>query len=448
MKHRIMILEDDKSMRIQLEGFLKENGYSAYAYKKGIDGVNALNKDEISLVITDVSLSDMQGIDVLKMIKKEDANVPVIMISSNGTIKGAVDAMKHGAFDYISRPFTFDEFILIVKRALDVRELREENIRLKRDLSECFCYANMIGESTEMKNIYDFIGKVSQTDSTVLISGESGTGKELVASTIHYQSKRNSGPLIKVNCAAFPEHLVESELFGYEQGAFTGAAKRKPGRFERADKGTIFLDEIGDLPSCVQIKLLRVLQDGAFERLGGTEELSVDARVIAATNRDLEEDVKNGRFREDLYYRLNVIPVNVAPLRKRKDDIPLLIDHFLDCYNCRYGKRISLSSEAIMVLMDYNFPGNIRELENIVERCVTLSTDDIIQVKDLPSHILKNRKNQSAMGNLSDVMTEVEKAHIVRILKAAKGNKTRAAGILGISRKTLWEKTNTYNIDS
>jgi transcriptional regulator with PAS, ATPase and Fis domain len=317
---------------------------------------------------------------------------------------------------------------------------------LRRDLSDLYSYPSIIGDSDEIKKVYELIEKVSQTDSTVLISGESGTGKEMVASTIHYQSKRSNRPLIKVNCAAFPENLVESELFGYEKGAFTGAGQRKPGRFERADNGTIFLDEIGDLPSNVQIKLLRVLQDGSFERLGGTEALHVDVRIIAATNKKLEEQVKKGEFREDLYYRLNVIPVHMPALRERKDDIPLLIDHFLDSYNCRFGKRIKLNSETITDLMDYNYPGNVRELENIIERCIALSSDSTTFQDNIPSHILKKSKDKPADTSLSNVAADAEKEHILKVLKSTRGNRTKAAEILGISRKTLWEKVKSYDI--
>jgi two-component system response regulator AtoC len=446
MKQNIMIIEDDKLMRVTLKDSLKTNGYVAQVYEKGSDAVTAFKKDEFSLVITDIRLPDMSGLDVLKMIKDKSAKTPVIMMTAFGTIKDAVEAMKLGAFDYITKPFSLEEFNLIVKRALEVKELREENIRLRRNLSECYRFPNIIGESAEMEKVYELIEKVSQTDSTILILGENGTGKEMVASTIHYQSQRNNGPLIKVNCAALPENLVESELFGYEKGAFTGATRTKPGRFERAHKGTIFLDEIGDLPPSVQIKLLRVLQDGSIERLGGTETLSVDVRVITATNRNLDEDVKKGRFREDLYYRLNVIPVHMPPLRERRDDIPLLIDHFLECYNNNFGKKATFSSDAISALMDYDFPGNVRELENIVERCIALSTENSITRDTLPLHIVKNRKDLSPTVSLPEVAAEAEKAHIMKILKSTKGNKTKAAEILGISRKSLWEKVKAYNI--
>ena len=448
MKHKIMIIEDDESLRKTLEKSLESCGHSVSSYKKGIDGVNAIAKDDYSLAITEVQLPDMNGVDLLKKLKKSAGDIPILLIAANGSIKGAVKAIKHGAFDYITKPFSLDEFNIIVKRALDIRDLQEENIRLKRDLSESFCDANIIGDSPAMQSVFKFIDKVSQSDSTVLITGENGTGKELVATAIHYQSKRRNSPIIKVNCAAFPEDLVESELFGSEKGAYTGADRRKPGRFERADKGTIFLDEIGDLPLNVQVKLLRILQGSSFERLGGTESLNVDIRVIAATNRNLEEDVKNGRFREDLYYRLNVIPFNIPPLRGRKDDIPFLIDHFLDRCNCRCGKKVSINSDTIMALMDYSFPGNVRELENIVERCVTLSDCNVIAKKNLPSYIVNKIKGQPAMETLSDITVEAEKCHIIRVLRATKGHKTKAAEILGISRKTLWEKTVNYNINS
>jgi two-component system response regulator AtoC len=447
MKQKIMIIEDDKIMRVTLEDSLKTSGYAASAYEKGQDGIDAFKTDECALVITDVRLPDMKGLDVLKRIKESNEKTPVIMITAFGTIKDAVEAIKCGAFDYITKPFSLEEFMLIVKRAFEVKELREENVRLRRDLSDCYSYPNIIGESSKMEKVFEIIGKISQTDSTVLILGENGTGKELVASTIHYQSNRKNGPLIRVNCAAFPENLVESELFGYEKGAFTGAAQRKPGRFERADRGTIFLDEIGDLPPSVQIKLLRVLQDGSLERLGGTKTITVDVRLITATNRNLEEEVKNGKFREDLYYRLNVIPIHMPALRERREDIPLLIDYFLDIYNCRFGKRVSLKSDVIRALIGYDFPGNVRELGNILERCVALSTEETISQDDLPPHILKNGTRQSSVNTLPEVAAEAEKVHIKRILLSTNGNKTKAAEILGISRKTLWEKVKTYNID-
>ncbi len=447
MKHRLLIIEDEEIMRVTLKDSLEANGYEVQVYEKGADGITAFREDIFSMVITDIRLPDMTGIDILKTIKEKDNSIPVITMTAFGTIKDAVEAMKLGAFDYITKPFSLDEFNLMVDRALEVKTLRDDNIRLRKDLSDCYKYPNIIGESKEIEKIFTLIEKISQTDSTVLIMGESGTGKELVASTIHYQSKRGDKPFIKVNCAAFPENLVESELFGYEKGAFTGAAQRKPGRFDRADKGTIFLDEIGDLPASVQIKLLRILQDGSFERLGGTKALTVDVRVITATNRKLWEDVKKGRFRKDLYYRLNVIPVNMPALNERKEDIPLLIDHFLNIYNCRFGKKVRISSEAVTAFMDYELPGNVRELENLIERCVALSTNDTVDITDLPFHIAKSKDDQSSTVSLTDVASKAKKGHIIKILRATNGNKTKAAEALGISRKTLWEKMKTYQIE-
>jgi two-component system response regulator AtoC len=446
MKYLILIIEDDEIMRVTLEDSLKAAGYDVYSCGRGIDGINAIKEVKCSLVITDVRLPDMKGLDILKMIYDINESIPVLMMTAFGTIKDAVEAMKLGAFDYITKPFSLEEFHLIVKRALDVKVLREDNIRLRRDLSECYSFPNIIGESAEMEKIYGLIEKVAKTDSTILMLGENGTGKELIASTIHYQGLRRQGPLIKVNCAAFPENLVESELFGYEKGAFTGAEQRKLGRFERADGGTIFLDEIGDLPASVQIKLLRVLQDGSFERLGGTETLQVNVRVIAATNRNLHDEVKEGRFREDLYYRLNVIPIHMPALRERREDIPLLLDHYLKIYNNRFGRKVVLNSDVVRSLISYAFPGNVRELENIVERCVSLATEDMITQDALPEHIVNDQRRETSRIKLSEVSAEAEKAHITAILKSTKGNKTRTAEILGISRKNLWEKLKSYHI--
>lgn len=447
MKHNLLVIEDDKIMRVTLTDFLRTKGHEVVACPLGADGIAGFNKEEFSLVISDVMLPDMNGLDILKKIKEKDPNAVIIIITAYGTIKDAVEALKLGAFDYITKPFALEEFNLIINRALEVRDLRDENIRLKKNLSECFSFPNIIGDSPEMNKVYDLIGKVSKIDSTVLILGESGTGKELVASTIHYQSDRKGGPFIKVNCAALPENLVESELFGVEKGAFTGADRRKPGRFERADKGTIFLDEIGELPAGVQTKLLRVLQDGSFERVGGTQTLKVDARVITATNKDIKREVQEGGFREDLYYRLNVIPIRMPPLRERKEDISLLIDSFLANYNCAFGKKVTLSSDTIMDMFDYDYPGNVRELKNILERLVALASTDVIETDALPEHVAKRREKMTTTVSLAEVAAEAEKEYITRILKSAKGNKTKTAKLLGISRKTLWEKIKLFDIE-
>ncbi len=444
MKETVVLIEDEKVMRVTLEDALKSQGYDVISFDTGKKALTFLKENPFEVLITDVRLPDMDGMTILKeVLQNKDSNV--ILITAYGTIKDAVEAMKLGAFDYITKPFSLEEFLLVVRRAIDVKRLKDENIRLKNDLRKCYSFPNIIGESDEMKKVFSLVEKVSQSDSTVLILGESGTGKELIATTIHYQSKRKNGPLIKVNCAAMPEGLIESELFGYEKGAFTGALKRKLGRFELANGGTIFLDEIGDIPLSTQSKILRVLQERQFERLGGTETLTVDVRIIAATNKNLEEEVKVGKLREDLYYRLNVIPIVLPPLRNRKDDIPYLVDFFLNKYKSRLSRNIHFSKDAMEALLKYDYPGNIRELENIVERCVTLATSDTIKKDDLPSFIFKKPENK--YFSLSDIAAEAEKEHIIRILKTTMGNKTRAAEMLGISRKTLWEKMKAYGID-
>ncbi len=445
MKETILLIEDEKLMRITLEDALKAAEYDVISFETGRDALNALRDNTFGVVVTDVRLPDIDGINILREITRT-GDTQVIVMTAFGTIKDAVEAMKLGAFDYITKPFSLDEFLLLIERALEVKRLRDENIRLKKDLSRCYSFPNIIGESPEMKKIFSLIEKVSQSDSTVLLLGESGTGKELIASMIHYQGKRKDKPLIKVNCAAMPEGLLEGELFGHEKGAFTGAVKRKPGRFELASRGTIFLDEIGDLPLSTQSKILRVIQERQFERLGGTETLNVDVRIIAATNKNLEEEVKKGNFREDLYYRLNVIPITLPPLRERKEDIPYLIDFFLSKCMDKLSRNVRFSGEAINALLRYDYPGNVRELENIVERCVTLATTDIIQEDDLPSFIFKKSDGKRHFS-LSDAAAEAEKEHIIRVLGITRGNRTRAAEMLGISRKTLWEKMNAYRID-
>ena len=444
MNGSILLIEDEKLMRVTLEDALRSEGYDVVSFETGTEAMDFLMNNPIDVIVTDVRLPDIDGISLIKKISSTN-DALVIVMTAFGTIKDAVEAMKLGAFDYITKPFSLEEFFLLIEKALDVKRLKEENIRLKKDLSRCYHFPNIIGESHEMKKVCSLVERVAESDSIVLLLGESGTGKELIATTIHYQSKRKDKPLIKVNCAAIPEGLIESELFGHEKGAFTGAIKRKPGRFELANGGTIFLDEIGDIPLSAQSKILRVIQERQFERVGGTETLNVDVRIIAATNKNLEEEVKKGNFREDLYYRLNVIPITLPPLRNRKEDIPYLIDIFLDKYKNKLSRNIRFSKEAIDALLAYDYPGNIRELENIVERCVTLSTSDIIKKDDLPSFIVKKQDNKHLF--LSDVAAEAEKEHIIRILKATKGNKTRAAEMLGVSRKTLWEKMKAYGIE-
>ncbi len=449
MKGSVLIIEDDKLMRITLEDSLRANDYEVYSSENAEGGFSLLKERGFDLIVTDVRLPDRNGIELLREIPIL-SDAPVIVITAFGTIKDAVEAMRLGAFDYITKPFSLEEFILLVERAIDFKKLRQENLRLKQDVRRCYGLSSIIGESEAIKKLLVMVERIASSDSTVLISGESGTGKELVATTIHYQSPRRDKPLVKVNCAALPEGLIESELFGHEKGAFTGALRRKAGRFELANGGSIFLDEVGDLPLSAQAKLLRVLQDKTFERVGGTETIKVDVRIIAATNKDLREEVKKGRFREDLFYRLNVIPITIPALRDRKEDIPLLVEHFLKKFNTHLRKNVRFSRDAIKALLEYDYPGNVRELENIVERAVILCSGEIINREDLPISQSSTSTVASATTqalSLSEISARAEKEHILRVLKLTGGNKTRAAELLGISRKTLWEKLNAYGIE-
>ncbi len=447
MSKSILLVEDEKILRISLADALKAEGYTVLTAYDGNEGLALIEEGEFSLIITDIRLPGASGMDILRKSLSDSPLTPVIMMTGYGSIKDAVAAMRSGAYDYVTKPFDLDELLVTVAKALELQSLTEENIRLKKELSSVYGGPHIIGESKAMQNIFALLGKISRTTSTVLILGESGTGKELIASTIHYQSGRRDRAMIRVNCAALPADLIESELFGYEKGAFTGAAARKPGRFELADGGTIFLDEIGDLPPLTQTKILRVLEERAFERVGGTAQVRVDVRIIAATNKDLVEEVGQGRFREDLYYRLNVIPLQLPPLRQRQADIPLLIQAFARRFNDQLGTAVSFSPEAVEILRNYAFPGNVRELLNIVERTIALSGDKLIRPADLPQHLVKAKAKKTALASLHEVVAQAEKEHLAAIVRLTKGNRSRAAEILGISRKNLWEKLNQYGLE-
>jgi two-component system response regulator AtoC len=446
MRRTVCLIEDEKIMRVTLEDALNGAGYEVVSFETGAAGLEALRNAPCDVVVTDVRLPDMDGFDIVREITRQGES-QVIVMTAFGTIKDAVEAMKLGALEYITKPFSLDEFLLLVDRALELKRLKEDNIRLRKDLNRCYRAPNIVGESAAMKKVFSLVERISASDSTVLILGESGTGKELVATALHYQSHRKGKPLIKVNCAALPEGLIESELFGHEKGAFTGAMRRKPGRFELANEGTIFLDEIGDVPLSTQSKILRVIQERQFERIGGTATLTVDVRILAATNRNLEEEVRAGRFREDLFYRLNVIPLLLPPLRERREDIPGLIEFFMDKYRKKLSKNVRLSGETVEALLAYDYPGNVRELENAIERCVTLSGSDVIGKEELPDTVAIPQQAADRLL-LSDVAADAEKNHILEVLKTTRGGKTSAAKILGISRKTLWEKMNAYGIKS
>ncbi len=447
MNDSILVVEDEKIVRVSLVDALKTEGHTVLAVEDGNDALLALENGQFSLVITDIRLPGAGGIEILRKSLSESPATPVIIMTAYGKIKDAVEAMRIGAFDYITKPFDLDEMLMTVVRALNVHKITEENIQMRKELSTYYGAPQIIGESKPMQAVFGLLDKIRRTESTVLILGESGTGKELVASTIHFQSERKDKPIIRINCAALPDDLIESELFGYEKGAFTGAASRKPGRFEMAEGGSIFLDEIGDLPALTQTKILRVLEERTFDRLGGTASIAADVRIITATHKNLEKEVQRGTFREDLYYRLNVIPVELPPLRKRKEDIPLLVDVFIRKLNDQMGKAVSFSPEAVDALMSYSFPGNVRELLNVIERCVALTDNGVVQPADLPIHISKLRQDKTVLSTLQEITAEAEREHIRRILNLTRGNRSKASEILGISRKTLWEKINLHQLD-
>src|SRR5271168_353606 len=384
MKANILIVEDEARMRRLLELSLGEEGYNTISADSAEAGLKLAERESVDLVLTDLKLPGMTGLQLLEGMRRVRADMPVVVMTAYGTVESAVEAMKAGASDYVLKPFSLDEIKMVVKRELDVRRLREENRDLREALGKRYEAPGIVAQSAKMQEVLGLVERVAQTNSTVLLCGESGVGKDLVAHAIHQRSRRSRGPFLKINSTAIPENLLESELFGYERGAFTGATTSKPGKFELADKGTLFLDEIGDVPPATQVKLLRVLQERSFERLGGTRTLKVDVRLVAATNRDLRAALEQGTFREDLYYRLNVVPIDIAPLRQRKEDVPDLVNLFIERFAREAGKDIGgISADALAALMAFHWPGNVRELENIIERGVALSNGGELQLSDI-----------------------------------------------------------------
>ncbi|MBI5099303.1 MAG: sigma-54-dependent Fis family transcriptional regulator [Nitrospirae bacterium] len=455
---RILIIDDEPSIRELLKDFLTGKGFEVVTASDGESGLNLLKEDKFDLLLLDLMMPGMNGMDVLREIASEKIDIPAIMITAYASVSTAVEAMKLGAFDYITKPFVLEDVHLAIKRALDVSRLQEENSRLKKELKKKFSTHKIIGNSLPLQEVIKFIEKIADTDSTVLVTGESGTGKELVAKTIHYNSPRARSTFVPLNCAAIPKDILESELFGHEKGAFTGAVTTRIGRFELANNGTLFLDEIGELAPSLQVKLLRVLQEKEFERVGGIKTIKVDVRIIAATNRDLEKAVKDGTFREDLYYRLNVIPLHLPPLRKMKEDVPLLIEHFIIEISKRKKKEPpKISHETMSYLANYRWPGNVRELENLIERLIILKEGDYITPDELPERFLENRhtpkvvtksKLLSSEGvDLNVVLDELENNMIIQALEMSKGVKSKAASLLGLNRTTLIEKMKKKSID-
>jgi DNA-binding NtrC family response regulator len=436
----ILIVEDEAKMRRLLELNLGEDGFQTLSAGDAESGLKLLRENSVDLVLTDLKLPGINGLDFLQRVKRQNAALPVVVMTAFGTVETAVEAMKAGASDYVLKPFSLTEMRMVVRKELDVHKLREENRSLREALGKRYAHPNVVARSPKMQEVLATVERVAPTNSTVLLGGESGVGKDLVAHVIHEKSRRASGPFIKINSTAIPENLLESELFGYEKGAFTGATVSKPGKFELGDKGTLFLDEIGDVPPATQVKLLRVLQEREFERLGGTKTVKVDVRLIAATNRDLREALEQGTFREDLYYRLNVVPIDIAPLRQRKEDIPDLVNLFISSFAADSGKPIdAITPEAMQILVNYHWPGNVRELQNIIERACALAKGTVLKVEDIHLDMRPARATNGTGDFLPDGMTleQWEDEMIRESLRRANGNKSQAARLLGLSRNAL-----------
>ncbi|MBI5027004.1 MAG: sigma-54-dependent Fis family transcriptional regulator [Nitrospirae bacterium] len=442
---RVLAVDDDPVTCSILERILNKCDCKHEIIQSSSEALKRIERDKYDLLITDLKMPEFDGMKIMKETKKKSPDTHVIMITGFSTVESAVEAMKLGAYDYIRKPIDPDELLLIVERALENKILLDENRLLKEELAERFSFESIIGQHPRMMQVFEVVKKISQSRSNVIICGESGTGKELIARAIHYNGPRRKNRFIAVNCGAIPDNLLENELFGHEKGAFTGAYEQKKGLIEAADGGTLFLDEIGNISEPMQVRLLRVIQEKNFFRVGGTVEVKVDVRFISATNQDIERLVEDGRFREDLFHRLNVVTISLPPLRERREDIPLLINHFIKKFNHYYGKEIKgVTEDVLKVLMGYEWKGNIRELENVIERAITLMDGDTIEVSDLPAYILKrgDAKNIRRIPTLK----ELEKEHILRILKETDGDRNRAAELLGIDKTTLWRKIRRYNI--
>ena len=457
IKDRILVADDEQSMREFLNIMLEKEGYKVSLASNGEEVVKLIDSDLFDLVLLDIRMPKLDGISALKKIKAIAPETIVIMITAYASADTAIKAMKEGAYDYITKPFKVEEIKLIIKNALEKKNLQKENVLLRQVVRDRFHFGNIIGQSSKMVSLYDLLEKVSPTKTNILITGESGTGKELVAKAIHYNSPRKEKPFVTLNCGAIPETLIESELFGHMKGAFTDAIATKKGLFEVADEGTLFLDEISELPLLMQVKLLRVLQDREFKRVGGTEDIRVDVRIISATNKDLEEGVKEKRFREDLFYRLNVIQIRLPSLRERKEDIPLLASHFLKKYSEELNKNISkISSEALQMLLNYEYPGNVRELQNIIERAVALESSQELTPNNLNSYLsesplLKKGAVDIEIPNegidMEKMVEDLERALLLKALDKTKGIKKKAAELLHINFRSMRYRLEKYGLN-
>ncbi len=449
MGKRILLVEDEDKLRRALELHLRSLGFEVSVASSAEEALGAIDRSD--LVLTDLRLPGMDGVEFLSRVRLTNSVSPVILMTAYGTVESAVEAMRKGASDFLTKPFSLDHLTSVVERALEMRALRDENRKLREELGKRYDMEHIIGRSAPMQEVFQLVMRVAQARSTVLIAGESGVGKDLIARAIHFHSPRRDRPFVKINCTAIPENLMESELFGYEKGAFTGAAAAKPGKFEDANTGTVFLDEIGDVSPAVQVKLLRILQEREFERLGSNKTIGIDVRVIAATNQDLRAALEQGTFREDLFYRLNVVPINIPPLRKRKEDIPYLADYFLTKFAKESGRQIeSLGDDALQLLESHYWPGNVRELENVIERAVVLSHGRVLTPDDIRIDDVRKGPMDAGDRFLPPGMTldEYEKWLVQESLRRSKGNKSQAARLLGITRNAFRYRLSQTGLES
>jgi len=451
-KKKILVVDDEENMRHFLKALLEQEGYTVFLAENGRVAINLLKNKKISTTLCDIRMPEMDGLEFLKEITTRKINTTVITMSAYGTIDLAIETMKLGAYDYVSKPFKPDEILLTLIKAEERESLKNENVNLRKEVEQKYSFHNIVGKSPEITTIFDTIKKISDFKSSVLLTGESGTGKELIAKAIHYNSSRKEKPFLAVNCGAIPEALLESELFGHNKGSFTGAINDRKGIFEEADKGTLLLDEIGDIPINLQVKLLRVLQESETRRIGMDTPTSVNVRIIAATAKDLAQEVSNNTFREDLYYRLNVLPIHIPALRERKDDIPLLVKHFIDKYNKEHNLNIKhLKPSILKVLIEHSWPGNIRELENIIERSMILAQNDSFDLNDMKNTITSLRETNTnltteGLYSIKKTVKIIEDKLITKALQKTGGNKSRAAKLLEISYPSLLSKIEEYNI--
>jgi DNA-binding NtrC family response regulator len=449
--YSILIVDDEETQRNILSGYLQKKGFKVYSASSGNEGIDAAKKNLIDIIFSDYKMPDKTGLEVLEEVKRLNPEISFVILTAYGTVENAVKAMRLGAYDYISKPVDLDELDLLIERIIETKNLKSEIKILRSQLQEKFKFDSIISNSPKMDEVLSVASRAAESKATILITGESGTGKEVLAKAIHFASSRKDKPFIAVNIPALPETLLESELFGHEKGAFTGAEKLKKGRFESADKGTIFLDEIGDVPLNIQVKLLRVLQEQKIERLGSTESIDIDVRIITATHQNLESKIKDGSFREDLFYRLNIVSVNIPPLRERREDILPMIEHFIIDFSNENDKgKIEITKEAVDLLLKYSYPGNVRELENIIERAVVLCRDKIITLNDIPDTIKGFKKEslikESVTGTLNEQVEALEKKLIYDALSQSGGNQTVAAKLLGLTERNIRYKIQKYGI--